>query len=305
MLGLIKKQTSIAEVTTNVIKKTRDELENQFREFNSHFEKIIRDTNAQQSFLSATVILMLRIVNYQHIQDALLNIVLDTQHGTINLLLLEPDQFTNQLTIIQKHVPTTVMIPGYGSAKDLQLLYKIIDIKTRVLDNMILFAISIPLITRESFQLFHVIPIPVQHGEQLLTLSPEAPYLAVNMDRNKYWYLTESAIHDCKKIKTDSMICFDDQQIYTPQSETSTCEMDLFTHHPNPHKNCVIKMIQNPHQLIWRKMKAQNNWITYARNKQAINVTCEKTIDTAYLQGTNIVQLEPTCQIKSSTTNKL
>lgn len=158
------------------------------------------------------------------------------------------------------------------------------------------------MISRETFQLFHIIPIPVLHDDQLISLNLESRYLAVNMDRSRFWKLDDKTIHSCKKLKTGKIICFNGQQMFSPEKDLVGCEKNLLTHKNIPHKNCEIKVLSQAENVIWIKMHAQNNWMAYTRQKQAIDIICDTTIKTVFLEGVSTIQLEPGCQIKNANT---
>lgn len=176
---LLQNQTSIAEATANIIQKNRDEIQEQFSNFENQVRNFEQSSNKEHDFLSAALSIFLHINSYQKIQDALIDLVIDTQHGKISPLLLSPDQLLNQLAIIQGNLDPYVSIPGYKSSNDLVKIYKLMSTKTRVLNSKIMIEIKIPLINSEQFQIFNLVPIPTNHNDNLVSIIPSATYLAI------------------------------------------------------------------------------------------------------------------------------
>lgn len=163
---LLLNQTSIAEMTKNIVKKNSEDINKIAGEFSKQLEAMSESEQAHTSFMTAAFNLILHIITYQQTQDALIGLVLDTQHGKINPLLLSPKQFVKQITEIQSHIPADVQIPGYKPGDNLSTVYGLISTKTRVLKEKIIIEITIPLSNREQFQLFKLIPLPTTQNDQ-------------------------------------------------------------------------------------------------------------------------------------------
>lgn len=299
---LLENQTSIAEMTSNVIRKNSEDIIRISNEFSQQLNQMAQNEQAHTSFMAAAFNLILHIITYQQTQDALIGLVLDTQHGRINPLLLSPEQFSQQISIIQGHIPSAVKLPAYKPGENLANLYKLISTKARVLDSKIIIAISIPLINREAFQLFHIIPVLSTRKNKSISIIPNTNYLAITLDRSKYWTMDELTLQKCMNLDINQYMCKSSQPIYTLNSGVAECEVKILSHSTDLAKSCLISIQSTPKPLSWNKLKAGNTWIVHATNPQSLDVICGEELYSLTINGTLKIEVMKNCEIKHAST---
>ncbi|XP_037922920.1 uncharacterized protein LOC119659079 [Hermetia illucens] len=131
---LMKNQISLLETTTNLFKRKRNHIQEQFKAIHDYLKQlsgVISSVTQQQIFTTFCIRTMMALQTYQDTQRALWDIMLDLQHGTINPLLVKPQQHQQQITLIQKTVPPNLRIPISRTIGDLSL-YKTFSISAEV-----------------------------------------------------------------------------------------------------------------------------------------------------------------------------
>lgn len=289
-------------MTTNIIRKNSEDIEKISAEFSQQLSNMTQNEQAHTSFMTAAFNLILHIITYQQTQDALIGLILDTQHGRINPLLLSPDQFNKQISIIQGHIPSAVKIPGYKAGENLAKLYKLISTKARVLESKIIIEISIPLITRQAFQLFHIIPVLTTQNNHSVSIIPNAEYLAIMLDRSKYWTMDEMALQKCINMDIDQYMCKSIQPIYTSNSGIAECEVRMLSHSLELAPSCKINIQTKPKNVSWNKLKAGNTWIVHAVKPQSLDVICGENLYSLTINGTLKIEVRKNCEIKHAST---
>lgn len=300
MLKLISKQTLIADATTNIIKKEKKDIDLQLELFKNQLTAMNENTHASHLFITAALRILIQLTTYQLTQNALLGLVLDTQNGKLNPLLLTPNQFVEQITFIQGHISPTMRIPGYDSRSDLAILYKIISTKARVMENMIIIEIGIPLVTREQFQIFHILPLPTLHKR--ISIIPTTPYLAITLDRNKYWLINDGEINSCILLQERKYICNTRTTMYTSNSGVARCEVSLLLHKEELDSSCKIKLATPKKEITWIPLRAKNNWIIQSSSPQIFDVICGDKLTELHINGTAILKIFQRCKIRHAAT---
>lgn len=289
-------------MTANIMRKNRNDISKISNEFSNQLDQISEDENVHSAFMSAAFNLMLHITKCRQTQDALLDLVLDSQHGKINPLLLSPEQFARQISIIQGHIPTSVKIPGYKAGENLSSVYKIISTRARVMKSKIIIEVSIPLINVEQFQLFNLVPITTTQNNHSVSIKPSAKYLATTLDRGKYWIMDEIDFRACRSTKSKEYICDSNRPLYTSNSKVAECEIKLLSHAKEFARTCKVMIVPEQKSVSWVKLNSGNTWILHAPMPQAIDVICEDKLHSVSVSGTVKVELFRGCQIKHEST---
>lgn len=300
MKGLIMNQTLIAEATANIIKKDEKRVQEQVQEFKNQLTNVEKNVHVAHTFVAAAFNLFVQITSYRETQEALLSLILDTQHGKINPLLLTPRQFKNQISMIQHHTVSTEKIPGYESNGDLTKLYKIISAKTRVTKEKIIIEINIPLVSGEKYQLFRVIPLPTRHDGKTVEIQPSSQYLSITLDRNKYWLLNDFELSQCNSSNGAEYLCNVNTPIYTANSNVAACEVTLLAHKRELEGTCKIKISVRSGDIKWIALHRQNSWIVTTSTQQSFNIICGDKVTEITVNGTIIMNVMQACQIRNA-----
>ncbi|CAH0722318.1 unnamed protein product, partial [Brenthis ino] len=164
LIKLWKNQTSIIEAEFNLIKraefimnKYHKTINKKIMELNSSVN-ILRSELQNNSYITDFTLSAMITNNILHdlrsIQDYLLDTITDVFHGKFSVHLLHPEQLQQELSIISTNLPRDLCLPNDHA--DLSKLYKILKVKAHLSKEFLIFEIRIPLITRDSFEIFKV-----------------------------------------------------------------------------------------------------------------------------------------------------
>ncbi|KAM3957318.1 LOW QUALITY PROTEIN: uncharacterized protein ACR2FA_008699 [Aphomia sociella] len=99
---------------------------------------------------------------------------IDEQHKIINrhlnYLVLTPQQLSYELQIIANQISKELTLPIESIQSNLYSVYKLLKIKARMTEEYLIFEITLPLINRDNFQLYRLIPVPYQIGQSMVTI---------------------------------------------------------------------------------------------------------------------------------------
>lgn len=93
----------------------------------------------------------------EKLQRDIINMLTDLQQGHISSYLFNPQQFKQQLNTINDHIPVGTMLP-VDPQDDMKSFYEMMRGTMRVTQIYILLEITIPLVSIEEFQMFHLVP---------------------------------------------------------------------------------------------------------------------------------------------------
>ncbi len=241
ILELIKNQTTVADLTADLIKTTHSEINENYDKIGKMINNMSNQVKKTDEWLGIAVYLSLMVQNLKDFQDNLWSMLVDMHQGHINPHLFTPDQFAKQLAKINNNLPTGTKIPE-NPQDDLRSLYKLLKGKTRVSENQIIFEIILPLVSASEFELFKIIPVPTKYKLHRVAIIPESDYMIITLEKDKFYQLNENEYNSCLVTINGRRICNPHQPMYTAQSNRSQCERELLRHSTslNPHCKLVI-----------------------------------------------------------------
>lgn len=135
-----------------------------------------------------------------------------------------------------------------------------------------IFAIKIPLVLKEIYQVFNLIPLPIQRANLTLHsyIDPYFPYLLLSASRAHCSQLED--LSRCKKIPPTEYVCEGTTVRLT--KERSTCETDLRLY-PNMLQlpaNCQTRTLKSVME-IWHQVRS-NQWLFVLTNPTAATLNC-------------------------------
>ncbi|CAD7085394.1 unnamed protein product [Hermetia illucens] len=226
---LMKNQTSLLETTTNLFKTERNHIQEQFKAIHDYLKQHSEGINSatqQEIFTTYCIRTMMALQTYQDTQRALWDIMLDLQHGTINPLLVTPQQLQEQITLIQKTVPPNLRIPISRTIGDLSL-YKTFSVHAKMAKSFVILQLKLPLINSEEFQLFSLLPVPIQRAQRSYLIQTSTRYLLVNLQRSQHYPIIQDELDKCGTTGDNIFLFMQDHPLYNKQSSINQCELAL------------------------------------------------------------------------------
>lgn len=301
LLHLLRNQTTISEVTENIMRKTNQDIQNQFSFINEKTEQILNltDENQKDQEIQNIIIQCSMIANtYRDTQRMILNTILDTHQGNHNPSIISPTQLQKQLEIIKTKLPATTTTPD-GIENNINKIYKLMKIKAAVLKNHIIFNVAVPLVNTEHFQLYKITAVPIAKNENYIWITPSTQYIIINPMRDLFYPLDQYELDKCAKESEAEYWCEQYHPIYNPKSTFSHCEIALMLHSEQLSPTC--KMETKVAEKIWIPLTNTNEWIYALPTLQIIDIICQNRVFNVKLEGMGIIKLQPGCTIKQPT----
>lgn len=294
ILELLKNQTSITESTVNIMKKSEKAIQTQFSNLQSKLWNMKREEDVTMLTLN-TLLLML---DYQTIQEALLDVVLDTHHNKVNPAIITPVQLTKQIDLVRGKIPSSLVIPGNTDRDGVLKLYQLLNCHVAVQQRYVIFRIKLPLLESNTYQLLKIIPIPTLHNRKYVVIQPASEYLIVDLKRENFYPINKGELSECTR--NDNMfLCLQKEPLYNSKANQSQCELAILTHNEEFPEFC--QFIAIPPQRIWIRMHRPNSWIYVLDREYTIDVICDDKIHNERMKHDGIIQLNPGCSIKEPT----
>lgn len=104
-----------------------------------------------------------------------------------------------------KNEQELVMKPDLENIRD---FYKFIQLHVIITKDNIIFALQIPLVVRTKFDLFELIPLPIQHNdtEFFSYIIPQSQYLLLSQTKSQFIFLKE--LSDCNEYRDEEYVCY-------------------------------------------------------------------------------------------------
>ena len=126
LLSLLKNQTSIIELTKNILKKDDELMHQQFSQLHRQIITLQAKTGeASQQYLSILLYLTINMNGYQETQNAFLDMLTQLHDGKIPLSMLTPEQLAKQRLLIKKDLPHNLITPLETEGQSLLTTYSL------------------------------------------------------------------------------------------------------------------------------------------------------------------------------------
>lgn len=299
--NLIRNQTTIQEITSNIIRRDEAKL-NKVIELLQHNMQHLEgkdDVGKTHMYTSMTMQALTLMTSYTEMQNAIVNMLTMVFHGKIPPTIITRSQLKKQLDIISKNIEHHLMVPGNDQKGHISQLYTMLGAKVRVVPDRLLIRIKIPLICREYYKLYHILPVPFSMQNSLKTIVPSTAYIAINLKQDHYYMLSMEDKQNCKSYDEDLIICRQIQPLYNVQTNHTQCEMSIILDPKSAHRNCKIISIDKPQ--VWTALAEDNNYLFTMRQQTSISIICNANTQHCTLDGSGILTIQPQCIIKSGT----
>lgn len=293
---LIKEQTSVINLTANLMKESQAIIDKKFNNLSQAIMQLSNETDLlrkRDQLLNWAFQLSLIINRLEKTQHNILNMLTDLQQGHISSYLFTPAQFKRELEKMNDHIPDDQKLP-INPQDDMAAFYEIMRGQMRVTKKNVLIQIHLPLVSIEEFQVYHLIPVPSQHNNEHICIIPESSYLLITLKRNLFYQMNENELNKCIKPHGTTLICPSTRPLHDMESEKSKCERDLLAGQRD-FTNCRIKAA--PTEEAWIPLQSENEWIYVLKANTIVHVVKSNKMDTVTLQGSGMLHLQPGCEI--------
>lgn len=159
----------------------------------------------------------------------------------------------------------------------------------------VVFEIKLPLVDQQFFELFKITPIPTIKNNTIITIKPDSSHLAASPHKDQFITFKADDITSCLKAKHDVYICRDKQLKLGRRSDIHSCEINIFNNKTT--SNC--KLTQTGGTSMWTQLQNPNKWIFATTTPTEVSAVCSAETTQFILDGSGIMQIEPTCVVKT------
>ena len=299
---LWKNQTSVVEAEFNMLKRTESLMDKHHKLINTKFNAIDRAVNKLKGevekeslitdFLTTAMIAHNILFSLKSIQQTLLDTVTNIYNGKFNFHLLTPDQLRSELGVISEQLPKDLSLP-LKKTDSLSEIYNLLQVRTRVTTNFIIFEIQIPLIGEDKYEISKIISIPRLADQNTeAAVVPVSNYVAVNLKRDAYLKITEQDLNLCTYRNPEIILCRIKRPIYLIKDDKSFCELL-----PNT-RDCEI--ITKPCSNKWVELHKLNTYLYFCCAQCQLKLVCDDQITPVQMTHAGFFNVNQGCTIKSA-----
>lgn len=181
-------------------------------------------TNTEKAH-ATFMLISIRIINaihkYETTQNAIIDALLMAHDNRLDPRIITPQQMRTQIEKIKDHLDDTLRVPEDYTHNTLRTLYQVMSVRAKIAGDKIIFRIILPLLHREQFQIFKLIPIPINNvnNETFIWIRPASNYLLATMTRNYFCALTDKEIDTCIVYGANQRICKHEQPLRQQQHD--------------------------------------------------------------------------------------
>ena len=310
MHSLLKQQVHIIADSINDYNKTanslltnQDTLNKNINKFNKFSKSTTKRINSLTYAQTVTdhLNLLTQLVNELHEEfDVIISAILFSKQNIIHPYVITPRHLRQELLKIK--LGSNLELPY--DIENIDNAYKYIDICSLTViyaNKVLIFAIHIPLVTKDQFQLYNLIPLPVRLTNSSIYsfIDPSFPYLMISTTRTYYGEMKD--LKNCIAVPPSDFIC---SEITTHMvKERPTCEIDLKTKQLlSIPKSCDTKVVKSEVE-IWHPL-TKNQWLFIVTNPVIGTEYCDTTnhVTDVTLHGTGILTMQPRCKLYTLST---
>lgn len=300
LVKLWKNQTSIIEAQYNFLKRLETSIDQQHKLFNQHLNKLeqqifttkeeVERLKAINEFTLSSVIANNILANLRRIQNTLLDTITDVYHGKFDIHLLSPDQLKDELSIISGHLAKELSLPIDDIHGGISKLYHLLRVKVKITKQCLLFEVKIPLLTRESYDIYRVTSVPQLVNNDMISIIPISDYIAVNIQRESYLPMTESDLQSCFHSDLATKLCQLRGPIYHMQNDQNLCIKDDST------ERC--KTLTTSCRNSWNALNTVNTYMFFCCNQCILRFMCGNQVETESVSKAGVISIGSNCVLK-------
>lgn len=307
VLNLIKNQTTLVDSTIKLIRVDRDQILSNFKVLGLKLDNLSNQINRVHDEVSKNIIATrlntiaisnsMIMYKFSKTQEDIISLMNEIKQGHPNPSVIPEMILNNQLDAIRQNLPTNLMLPFTGHKASFNDYLSVMKIDTTIHSDKLFIRLTIPLLTREIYTIFKIIPIPTPQFGYFTFINPSMKYIALDASRNSYYPITKEDITECIHTKFEKSICIQTKPIYSTHEGNRICEMQLLNHATALPKNCETRVIE-PYRF-YIKLSQPNKWIFVMDRPYLVDISCKAHSYTYTLSGSGIFQLKSGCSFKN------
>lgn len=277
----------------NIINKNLNSIESAFAQLGNANDKLDVRTHLNSLFNSLESIIVTLSFDIDDINNAILFSKLNVLHPSV----LSPYQLYNDLKRNMNNLPKHTELPVSLSLQNIHELIDVCNIACYFHDNRVILVLQIPLVLPQTYNLYHVIPLPspydISKPDTFVLVAPNKPYVAITADR--MFYSLFDNVEKCKVISEKCYVCELNNVFSTIANPI--CETILLSEVVNSlPKVCETKLLRGSVDVFHKLSRSR--WVYVQSEPSKCHITCDNDVNTydEILFGTGILSLRKDCK---------
>lgn len=306
LLGLIRNQTTILDMTAQIYNKTRLDVEEEFTSLHSRINGLqFQISSLEQSGLnsrlaveieSLTSLITLIILKYQRTQRDIVNLLTETLNGKVHASLISAPPMDQLVVNFSRRLPNNLKLPFSVNDNISTQISKLGTMSATYRNERIIIRISLPLPFKETYQVFRLYPLPLIWKQTLCHAVVSPDLVLADINREYYYPMPEIQYHSCLSTEPQRYYCRIMAPLYRIDTGPLICEIKLIRE-LEPLSGCRKKCA--PDTLYWATLSQPNAWIFSTKSQLRADLICNETRQTTLLKGAGILKLQPGCHLRT------
>lgn len=300
--NLLQEQTILIQEVINLNRKSFEDFQFQLRKLKQFVNQYIYEFYSHLKFVQAEVVFTegtslakLIIMEHQRISQQILRCLEDVVSGKITQLIPK-NKLTSDLLEIETHLRENQKLPIDFNIENPLHIFKYSKISASLYGDRLLMEVTIPIVERESYTVYKIIPIPTTINNVTIIINPATNYVLMNDEQKEYIPITPKEF-------TGGKFNLRGERIIKPAENarieySQNCEISIFM---NPTKDtiakfCDIKVIPTSNYFI----SINSNDMFYAKINKPLIITeyCRgKAAQNHEIIESGLLQLSKECRI--------
>lgn len=293
MMELLRNQTSVMELTDQVIKRTLRQMEKEHDALRDDISQLAgMGERAELGWQLQNIALQYSIMleNYADVQGRIIDAVMTVHRGQLHPVLIPPAKILEQIELIGQGVG-----PGFELPRTTALIYRMAEVKVRLTQDKLIFRVSIPVLRAAVFRLWRITPIPQPSNGGFVEIQPSAEYFLVNLDNGTYYDMAKMERSACEDID-DRLICKGRHPVYKFGAATGRCEIELIRNVTSNHAACRKQHVSLEER--WIQLNGAHSWMFAINGTRNYNVSCDGFNYVTRLTGNGVLHLDGNCSFE-------
>lgn len=304
---LMKQQINIISDAIKNYNNSIVSFKTQEEKFNSNIQKFNKfskaTTNSVNQLISGQLVtdhvnLLTQTINdLNEKYDVIISSILFAKQNILHPSIITPNNLRNELIKVTLNSDRQFPIP-LNDYKNIHKYFSICKLSVIYNNEFLIFAIKIPLVENQMYNLYNLLPLPSRYDEKSTVYSyvdTQYPYLLLSTTKTHYSRLRD--LSNCKQISEEDYIC--EHLLILSTAEKPVCETNLIngltTQVP---EDCPTRTISAKIELIHPLQT--NSWLYIFSKKIIGSLSCDpsnvKIIDVE-LEEAGIIYLKPKCKL--------
>ena len=229
--------------------------------------------------------------------EILIDANVNSQKGVLQPQIITPAQIMKHMKASEADMPPELSFPLPLSAAYQHLVLRIIDFDVFLKGNFLVYIIRLPLTNSINYNLYHVLPLPIQvkNTESKFTfLLPEREYLLMDTAKKYFARLRADELNSCKLVSSRHRVCRQSQPLQLTHLDEE-CEAQILQALRTIPSTCSQR-IAELNQTIWTQLD-NNEWLFVAPKPEVLTVLCSRYEPSEVtLIGTGKLKLNNMCR---------